>query len=131
LPDWFGIEAEIQRLAGEIDRLPTFTASRGDHLLGFLTLQQHFPESAEVIVMGVRQEAHRQGIGRALMEQAQEWLVSQGVEYLQIKTLGPSRPDEGYAGTRAFYSSLGFKPLEELSQIWDENNPCLMMVKKL
>ena len=100
-------------------------------MLGFLTIQQHFPESAEVLVMGVQPEAHRQGIGKALMERAQAWLVSQGVEYLQVKTLGPSRPDAGYAGTRAFYHSLGFRPLEELPQIWDANNPCLIMVKKL
>ena len=131
LPDWFGIEAEIQRLAGEINRLPTFTASQGARMLGFLTIQQHFPESAEVLVIGVQTEAHRQGIGKALMERAQAWLVSQGVEYLQVKTLGPSRPDAGYAGTRAFYHSLGFRPLEELPQIWDANNPCLIMVKKL
>ena len=131
LPDWFGIEAEIQRLAGEINRLPTFTASQGARMLGFLTIQQHFPESAEVLVMGVQPEAHRQGIGKALMERAQAWLVSQDVEYLQVKTLGPSRPDAGYAGTRAFYHSLGFRPLEELPQIWDANNPCLIMVKKL
>jgi hypothetical protein len=30
-----------------------------------------------------------------------------------------------------FYEAVGFKPLEETSQIWDEHNPCLIMVKKL
>jgi ribosomal protein S18 acetylase RimI-like enzyme len=49
---------------------------------------------------------------------------------MQVKTLGPSRPDEHYAKTRAFYEALGFRPLEEFKQIWDENNPCLVMVKR-
>jgi ribosomal protein S18 acetylase RimI-like enzyme len=50
---------------------------------------------------------------------------------MQVKTLGPSNPDPGYARTRAFYEALGFRPLEELKQIWDEQNPCLIMVKQL
>ena len=131
LPAWFDIEEEIVRFAAEIDHLPTFLASVSGEVMGFLSLKQHFPASAEVLVMGVRREAHRHGLGRALIFQAQEWLVSQGVEYLQIKTLGPSRPDENYAKTRTFYQSLGFTPLEELPQIWDANNPCLILIKKL
>ncbi|MCJ7695233.1 MAG: hypothetical protein MUO40_07370, partial [Anaerolineaceae bacterium] len=66
-----------------------------------------------------------------LMWQAEAWLYGQGVLYLQVKTLGPSCEDENYAGTRAFYEAMGFVPLEELAQIWDEANPCLIMVKKL
>jgi hypothetical protein len=50
---------------------------------------------------------------------------------MQVKTLGPSRLDEHYAKTRAFYEAMGFRPLEEFKQIWDENNPCLVMVKRL
>lgn len=131
LPDWFGIEAAIVHYTAEIDRLPTFLASSADSMVGFLSLKQHNPYAAEIYVMGVRQEAHRQGIGKALVEQAEKWLQAQGVEYLQVKTLGPSHSDPGYARTRAFYQALGFRPLEELSQIWDEHNPCLILVKRL
>jgi hypothetical protein len=43
----------------------------------------------------------------------------------------PSRfPDEGYARTREFYTALGFRPLEELPDLWPDN-PCLIMVKSL
>jgi hypothetical protein len=65
------------------------------------------------------------------MNQAQDWLKHQGVEYLQVKTLGPSRSDENYDKTRAFYLAMGFTPLEEIPQIWDENNPCLILIKRL
>lgn len=131
LPAWFGIEEAIVHYVGEIDRLPTFLASGSDGLVGFVSLKQHNPSSAEIYVMAVRQEAHRQGVGRALIERAREWLRGQGIEYLQVKTLGPSHPDAGYAKTRSFYTAVGFRPLEELTELWDERNPCLIMVQRL
>ena len=131
LPEWFGIEAAIDRYEAEIDGLPTFLAYQAGKVMGFISLKQHYPAAAEVLVMGIRPEAHRQGMGRALMRRAEAWLKAQGVEYLQVKTLGPSHPDEGYARTRAFYQAMGFQPLEEFHQIWDRDNPCLILVKKI
>jgi len=131
LPVWFGIEEAIIRYTTEIDHLPTLLACQDEHVIGFLSLKQHTPFSAEVYVMGILPEAHRKGIGRALINQAQKWLKSQNIEYLQVKTLGPSHDDKSFAKTRAFYEAVGFKPLEEFKQIWDEHNPCLIMVKKL
>jgi len=131
LPDWFGIEQAIQDYQREIEALPTFLASSGGTVAGFLTLKQHNPFSAEIYVMGVRREAQRGGIGQALVAAAESHARGLGVEYMQVKTLGPSRPDKGYAGTRAFYAALGFRPLEEFPQIWGEQNPCLILVKRL
>ena len=113
LPEWFGIEETIVKFSVEIDELPTFLAKSGEQVLGFLSLKQHYPYTAEVYVMGVRPEAHHRGIGRALMQQAETYLKSQGVEYVQIKTLAPSHPDANYAKTRAFYLAMDFRPLEE------------------
>ena len=131
LPDWFGIEASIVRYAAEIDSLPTWLAREKDQAVGFVSIKQHNPYSAEIYVMGILPRAQHRGLGRALIEQAQAWLRERGVEYLQVKTLGPSRPDESYAATRAFYAAVGFRPLEEFKQIWDEHNPCLVLVKQL
>ncbi|MFA6119201.1 MAG: hypothetical protein WCT85_06020 [Parachlamydiales bacterium] len=50
---------------------------------------------------------------------------------MTVKTLSPSADDENYAKTRAFYLSMGFYPLEEFKTLWDENNPCLFMIKVL
>ncbi len=80
--------------------------------------------------MGVRRERHGQGLGSALLGAAESCLRNGGVEYLQVKTLGPSDPDEGYGRTRAFYEARGFVPLEELLDLW-EQNPCLLLVKRL
>jgi GNAT superfamily N-acetyltransferase len=131
LPEWFGIEAAIVHYSTEIDILPTFLAFEGKHVVGFVSIKQHNPYSAEVYVMAVLPEEHHKGIGRLLINHSQDWLKSKGVQYLQVKTLGSSHPDKSYAVTRLFYEVVGFIPLEETTQIWDEHNPCLIMVKKL
>ncbi len=131
LPDWFGIEAAILEYEREIEHLPTFLANEDGSVLGFLSLKQHNPFSAEIYVMAVQLQAHRGGIGRALVAAADFYARNLGIEYMQVKTLAASRPNEEYARTRAFYEALGFRPLEAFSRIWDENNPCLVMVKRL
>lgn len=132
LPGWFGIEEAILHYVAEIDRLPTFLSlATGERVTGFLSLKQHYAHAAELYVMGVRREWHGLGLGRALLDAAQAYLLDRGVEYLQVKTLGPTHPDENYRRTRGFYEAMGFRPLEELLGFWGEGNPCLLMVKWL
>lgn len=131
LPQWFGIEASNQQYLRDIEVLLTFLARRDDCVVGFLTLKQHNPYAAEVHIMGVSPELHTQGIGRGLIAAGERFLQQQGVEYLQVKTLSATHPDEYYARTRAFYGVMGFRPLEEFKTLWDAANPCLLMVKSL
>ena len=127
LPGWFGIPEAVDRYIQEVAALPTFGVGRE----GFVSLKLHNDAAAEIYVMGVRPEAHRRGIGTALLEEAEASLRARDLEYLQVKTLGPSHPSEHYAETRRFYAARGFRPLEELTEIWGEDNPCLIMVKPL
>jgi coenzyme F420-0:L-glutamate ligase / coenzyme F420-1:gamma-L-glutamate ligase len=127
LPDWFGIEESTRGYIEHAATLPTLAVEPD---AGFLCVKQHTPRAAEVYVMGVRREHHRRGIGRALVTEAELWCRARGVRYLQVKTLGPSRPDPGgYDETRAFYEAVGFIALEELHGLWDEENPTLILVK--
>ena len=71
LPDWFGIEKAILDYEREIEQLPTFLAKSGGSVMGFLSLKQHNPFSAEIYVMAVRPEAQRCGMGRALVQAAE------------------------------------------------------------
>jgi GNAT superfamily N-acetyltransferase len=126
LPEWFGIEEATQHYIDAVADLPTFAV--GDD--AFLSLKLHTPRAAEVYVMGVRPRRHRRGLGTALLTAAEQYLREREVEYLQVKTLGPSRPSEGYERTRLFYEASGFVPLEEIHGLW-EANPCLLLVKRL
>lgn len=129
LPDWFGIEESVVRYVNDVQALPTFLAVQNGQVFGFLTVKIHFPPSAEILVMGVLPGVHRAGWGRKLVNTARIWLKEQGVTCWQVKTLSPSRPCVEYDLTRRFYLAMGFQPLEEIKELWGEENPCLLLVQ--
>jgi GNAT superfamily N-acetyltransferase len=129
LPSWFGIPSSVDDYVAVADRSPTVIASLESREVGLLTLVTHSPYAAEVYVMGVLPDFHGQGIGRALLRYAERLLSADRVEFLQVKTLSPSKPDTGYEGTRAFYVRCGFRPLEEFPDLWGPDNPALQMIK--
>lgn len=123
LPEWFGIEEATAAYIRDVTGLPTFGVDSD----AILSLKLHNDRAAEVCV---RRARHGEGLGTVLLDEAEAYLRTRGVEYLHVKTLGPSDPDEGYARTRAFYEARGLVPLEELHDLWEEN-PCLLLAKRL
>jgi GNAT superfamily N-acetyltransferase len=139
LPDWFGIESSIVEYVEKARELPTYLAwpaatpqvREGKRQpVGVLLAARHFPGAAEIYLMAVEPSMHRRGVGRVLVEALEADLIADGVELLQVKTLGPSLPDASYDRTRQFYAGMGFRPLEEIHELWPED-PCLIMVKLL
>jgi GNAT superfamily N-acetyltransferase len=128
-PAWFGIPESVEDYVAAAHRFPTAVASIDDDDVGILTWLVHTPFAAEVYVMGVLPKFQHQGIGRQLLVHVEGKLANDGVEFLQVKTLSPSKPDDGYEKTRAFYFSCGFRPLEEFADLWDSDNPALQMIK--
>jgi GNAT superfamily N-acetyltransferase len=131
LPQWFGLEQPILDYIEAARRLPTFVATADETDVGFLTIEPQTPVASEVLAMGVLPEWHRRGIGRSLIDTAIDFSTRRGHRLLQVKTLGPSHPDDEYARTRAFYEALGFLPLEETTAYWGPENPCLVLVLPL
>ncbi len=101
------IEKAIEQYGRDIDELPTFLARKDTDKVGFVTLKHHNEGAAEVLVMTVSPDLHRQGVGQHTLRRAEQWLNESGTRYLQVKILGPSHPDENYAKTREFYSAMG------------------------
>jgi N-acetylglutamate synthase-like GNAT family acetyltransferase len=130
LPDWFGIESALVDYVASTERMETFVAESDGGVVGFLTLHVHNEHSAEIHVMAVDPDRHRGGIGAALVSRAEAHLRGRAIEFLQVKTLGPSRPWEPYERTRRFYARMGFLPLEE-NHLWGDESPCLILVKHL
>ncbi len=129
LPHWFGIPGSVETYVAMADRSPTVIASRQGEDVGIVTVIRHGPHSAEIYVMAVTPALHRQGIGGAMLRYVEASLAGDGVEFLQVKTLSASSPDEGYEKTRAFYLAHGFRTLEELPDLWGPDNPAVLLVK--
>lgn len=130
LPDWFGIEESREGYIRDSAELPLFAAFDGEKPIGFLCLKETGKETAELHVMGVLQEYHRKGTGRALLEKAKEAAVRTGYSFLQVKTVQMGKYED-YDRTNRFYLSLGFKEFEVFPLLWDEWNPCQIYVMSL
>ena len=132
LPEWFGLEKSIQEYVKNVSNMPMFVAKlRDDAVIGFIAIKFHNKYSAEIYVIGVKKEYHRRGIGKLLIAYVENYLRSLGYDFFTVKTLSDSVEYFEYEKTRKFYQNVGFKPLEELPNFWDEENPCLLMIKTL
>lgn len=131
LPRWFGIESAIQRYVSDVEELTTFAAYVQEKPVGLASLDFHNEYTAELHIIAVHPEFHRQGIGRLLVAAVESHLKPLNYEFLSVKTLSPSRPNKEYEQTRTFYAAMGFRPVEEFKTLWGEANPCLLMIKAL
>ena len=132
LPDWFGREDSIKAYIEKSETIPMFVAKMDeDKPVAFLNILIHSEFSAEVYVMGVLADYQNRGIGKLLLKEAEKKLFKLGVEFLQVKTVSEDRECEFYQKTRMFYKSQGFKKLEVFPKLWDESNPCLLLIKSI
>lgn len=131
LPEWFGIEQALLDIARDAESQTVWVARDADRIVGCIAIKLHNEFTAEMALLAVRPDHHRTGIGRRLVLTAESWLRARGIEYLSVKTLGPSRPDPGYERTRRFYAAMGFRPVEETTAVWGPDTPCLIMIKRL
>jgi GNAT superfamily N-acetyltransferase len=131
LPEWFGVEEANRSYVEGFQALPGAVAIYMEEIIGFITLTEHSSHSYEIHVIAVLEKYHRMGIGRSLIQWAEHWCRTHGVEWLHLKTRGPSTPDPGYERTRLFYLEVGFVPLFETLELWGPENAALIMVKHL
>lgn len=117
LPYFFGQEAGVRACAEAVRTRPGWVATRDGEVLGFLTLDHPLPTSPEISWMAVHATARRSGLGRSLVERAVTELAASDADVLSVLTVAESEPepgDDNYAGTRAFYRRVGFRPVREL-----------------
>ena len=131
LPDWFGVEQSIIEYVQTVRDKVFYVIYYGEEIIGFLCLKINNQYTAEIYVMGIVENHHRNGLGKKLILKAEQYLRDKYYRFLMVKTLSESVDYEPYRRTRKFYNSVGFYPLDETNKIWDEKNPCLIMVKNI
>ena len=128
LPDWFGLPESTARYIRESRDMPFWAdISSEREARGFIALRETSPYTGEVYVMGVLPQYHRRGVGRALFLALRDEARRRGYEFLQVKTVREGSYPQ-YDRTIAFYRSLGFRELECFPTLWDEWNPCQILV---
>lgn len=131
LPEWFGIEESLMEYVDGSKATDFYAAYDSDKLVGFISIKTNNVYTSEIYIIGILKEYHGNGIGKSLLDMAENQLTQKKVKFLMVKTLGESHPDKNYKETRMFYKKVGFYPLEEIKEIWGKENPCLIMVKNL
>jgi len=131
LPNWFGVEASIVEYIQQVKTLPFIAAYDGENAVGFAALKTHTSYASEICVMGILHEYHRRGIGKRLVTHCEQLCRENKTEFLTVKTLAASRESKSYEKTRLFYLAQGFKPIEIFPTVWDKENPCLYMIKRV
>lgn len=132
LPDWFAIPESVVNYIDEVRSRSMFVAyDETDTIVGFVTLERITPVAAELHLIAVLPGLHRHGVGRALVASIEAAARAQGAAMLTVKTLAPTVDYAPYEATRAFYRGCGFVPLAIFPDMWDPENPCLLMGKSL
>lgn len=67
LTEWFGLEGSREEYIRACAQQECRAAWQGERAMGFITMRQSAAHTAEISVMGVRAEMHRQGVGRHLV----------------------------------------------------------------
>jgi ribosomal protein S18 acetylase RimI-like enzyme len=131
LPYHFGNAAGRRACAIAVRSQPGLAAVVDGAVAGFLTVQRHFEQAAEITWMAVDARHRRRGIGRALVERLCEDLAAEGRRLLLVLTVSPSdagwEPPDGYQATRAFYRAMGFVLARDLPDLWEADTAVLLV----
>ncbi len=103
-----------------------WVAVEGTHILGYLGLRVEAERFVACITdLAVDEARRRQGIGRALVAQAEGWAVRQGLHQLTVACLLKAEP------AIAFLRRLGFVPAGFQDAYWPQQEAAFIFRKRL
>lgn len=129
LPEWFGLPDSTKEYIENSKNLPLWTAESNGNTIGFITLTNTSEQTAEIYCMGVKKAFRHQGIGQLLYSELEKH-ACQFYTFIQVKTVDEGHYQE-YDQTIHFYEKIGFSRFEVFPTLWDEWNPCLILIKSL
>ena len=129
LPEWFGIPESTQAYIEGAKDLRVWAAYQESDVVGFISFSYSSEDCAEIDCLGVKKAHQGRGIGSQLLATLESEACKK-VDYLQVKTVAEGS-NKNYDRTNVFYRSLGFKKLEIFPSLWDPQNPCQILIKKI
>ena len=130
LPEWFGVPQSTESYIVGSREKPFWAETLDGKAIGFISLKETSPDTAEIYVMGVMPTHHRKGTGRSLFEKFESYAKEHGYSFIQVKTVKKGYWDS-YDKTNEFYTAMGFKELECFPDYWDKANPCQIYIKAI
>jgi RimJ/RimL family protein N-acetyltransferase len=130
LPEWFGLPESTKEYIEKSREFPFFAYYKDGQYVGFIVLKETGQYTAEIYVMGVLKDYQHQKIGKKLFTEFVNYARNKEYEFIQVKTVDAGHYEE-YDRTRVFYEKMGFKKFECFPTLWDEWNPCLVMVQSI
>ncbi|WP_179298735.1 GNAT family N-acetyltransferase [Evansella halocellulosilytica] len=131
LPEWFGIEEALNNYILEVKHRRMIVVFHWEEPVGFLTIQEETKTTNEIHLIAVHPDYHNQGIGKMLVAEMEYLSIIEGKSFLAVKTLSEKHPDPHYKNTRLFYETVGFVGVQQLTELWGPENPCLVMIKNI
>ena len=131
LPEWFGIPESAKEYINTVSKYPFFAAYENNSPIGFYSVRHENKLVLDMYVLGVLKNNHRSGAGTLLQRSVETYAKSKGYEYLMVLTLAEKVQNTEYLQTRAFYLKQGFIDFYQNNDIFDINNPCQIMIKKI
>lgn len=127
LPEWFGLPDSTAEYIRCSQDMPFWADIQGEVATGFVALKETSAHTVEIYVMGVLKAFHRKQIGKQLFDHCLQYAKERGYSFMQVKTVKEGCYKE-YDSTIAFYKQIGFKEFECFPTLWDEWNPCQVLV---
>ncbi|MDX6590907.1 MAG: hypothetical protein QOJ13_103 [Gaiellales bacterium] len=131
LPDWFGNEEGIEQCAAAVRSQEGLVSVAPDQVVAFITWEMRFPTTAEITWLAVDPAHHRQGHGSSLVGEMLQQAADGGVRLVVVHTLSSTAADPFYEQTRTFWQAVGFLPAAERPDLWNEENPALLLAREV
>ena len=107
LPEWFDADARMRSIPIDLCHQTVYVAENTGLIVGFITL---YVAEGRLIIgwLGVKSDRQRSGIGKLLLNAAEEFGRDLNLKEISTYTLGEGVDYWPYKSTRAFYYSQGF-----------------------
>ncbi|HHX70679.1 MAG: GNAT family N-acetyltransferase [Miniphocaeibacter sp.] len=127
LSNWFGLAESTKEYIEKSSKMDFWTYYINNSPVGFIALKETSTSTAEIYVMGILKKYHKQGIGKKLFNEFFNFAKNKNYDFIQVKTVAKGFYKE-YDATNVFYKRLGFKELEVFPTLWDNWNPCQVLI---